>query len=115
MEPPVVLLKPSSKSSSAKPKPPEGSPDNQIQVDNSADDDQPGEGDKEEMSRKLCYILRHDPGEIRIGKDGYAHIHDLLIHLGEGKKGYTIDQLVDVVNWSKDARGMHRFEMKEDE
>ena len=63
----------------------------------------------------MCYILKHDLGGIRIGKDGYAHIHDLLIHLGEGKKGYTKDQLVDVVNWSKSAKGMYRFEMKEDE
>ena len=57
MEPPAALLKPSSKSSSAKLKPPEGSPDNQIQIDNSVDDNQPGEGDLEEFGLGKMVML----------------------------------------------------------
>ena len=71
-----------------------------------------------ELSKQLCYILRHDPHRIEATQDGYAHVYQLLAYLGRDtvrQTGYTKENLMDVVSWSKTANGTRRFESKVDE
>ena len=68
------------------------------------------EWEKEKISRKLSYILRYNPGEISMRKDGFCRVEEILNHV----KSYSMDQVMETVSWSKNAQGESRFQIREE-
>ncbi|MFW6225467.1 MAG: RNA 2'-phosphotransferase [bacterium] len=65
-----------------------------------------GDVDKTKISRKLSYILRHDPGELYIDPFGWVYVEDLCDELD-----ISPDDIIDIVH----TNDKKRFILSDDE
>ena len=63
--------------------------------------------DYRKTSKLLCYILRHDPGNLEMSADGYVYLTDLLHH--PQLQGVTRETIHEIVNTDE----KHRYSIVE--